>query len=100
MTNMTILEHILQSLYNFQAVGDVDSALILSKGELLESSVELGGEGLILFAVGIIQGENLIGGIILGNKGLASLKSEVVLGVMIGGVGVGGDDLLFASEAI
>ena len=37
--------------YKFYAVGDVDSALILSKGELLECS---GGEGLELFVVGII----------------------------------------------
>ena len=37
--------------YKSYAVGDVDSALILSKGELLECS---GGEGLELFVVGII----------------------------------------------
>ena len=42
---------ILAFFYKFYAVGDVDSALILSKGELLECS---GGEGLELFVVGII----------------------------------------------
>ena len=63
--------------YKFYPVGDVDSALILSKGELLECS---GGEGLELFVVGIIQGENLIDGI-TGNKGLDSLKSAVDVGI-------------------
>ena len=37
---------------NFYAVGDVDAALILPRGEILESPS--GGEGLDLLAVGTI----------------------------------------------
>ena len=49
------MEHTFYKVFfNFSyAVGDADSALILSKGEDLES-VEFGGEGVVLLTVGII----------------------------------------------